>query len=61
MYNLYNDRELSFQKLKKKSTRKFPDMNAEGFKISSQGGSGRRIQEGKGHDQNMLHIKKTFK
>lgn len=36
-------------------------MNAEGFKISSQGGSGRRIQEGKGHDQNMLHIKKTFK
>lgn len=31
--------------------RKFPELTAEGFKISSQGGSGRRIQEGKGHDQ----------
>lgn len=38
-------------KIKKKSTRKFPELNAEGFKISSQGGSGRRIQEGKRHDQ----------
>lgn len=33
-------------------------MTAEGFKINSQGGSERHTQEGKGSNQNMLHIKK---
>lgn len=42
-------------KNKKKSTRKFPELNAEGFKISSQGGSGRRIKEGKTHDQYLAY------
>lgn len=46
--------ELSFQKYKF-STQEITNMNAEDFKISSQGSSQRNIQDSK--DQNMLHIK----